>query len=117
LSTPGTPWMARKIFEPEHDAFRDSVRRFMEKEALPYQAEWEAAGEAGRDDWLKAAECGFVGFEAPQQYGGLGINDFRYNAILNEEAMSLGVSADPTHSASCSSRRGCRDSLAVANST
>ena len=90
----GTAWMARDIFESEHDAFRKSVRQFFEEEALPYQAEWEAVGETDRGYWVKAAERGFVGFEAPEQYGGLGLDDFRFNAILNEEAMAVGVSGD-----------------------
>ena len=90
----GTAWMARDIFDPEHDAFRKSVRQFFEEEALPHQAEWEAAGETDRAYWVRAAERGFVGFEAPEQYGGLGLDDFRFNAILNEEAMAVGVSGD-----------------------
>jgi acyl-CoA dehydrogenase len=90
----GAAWMSRDIFEPEHDAFRKSVRQFLEEEARPHQAEWEAAGETDRGYWVKAAERGFVGFEAPERYGGLGLDDFRFNAILNEEAMEVGVSGD-----------------------
>jgi len=90
----GAAWMGRDIFEPEHDAFRKSVRKFFEDEALPHQAEWEAAGETDRTYWMKAAERGFVGFEAPERFGGLGLDDFRFNAILNEEAMEVGVSGD-----------------------
>jgi alkylation response protein AidB-like acyl-CoA dehydrogenase len=86
--------MGRDIFDAEHDAFRKSVRKFFEEEALPHQAEWEAAGETDRAYWVKAAERGFVGFEAPERFGGLGLDDFRFNAILNEEAMEVGVSGD-----------------------
>jgi alkylation response protein AidB-like acyl-CoA dehydrogenase len=94
MSGTGTSWMGREIFAPEHDAFRKSVRRFFEEEALPCQEEWERAGETDRGYWVKAAERGFVGFEAPEKYGGLGLSDFRFNAILSEEAMYLGVSSD-----------------------
>ena len=90
----GAAWMGRDIFDVEHDAFRKSVRKFFEEEALPHQAAWEAAGETDRSYWVKAAERGFVGFEAPERYGGLGLDDFRFNAILNEEAMEVGVSGD-----------------------
>jgi alkylation response protein AidB-like acyl-CoA dehydrogenase len=90
----GTEWMGRAIFEPEHDAFRESVRRFFAKEAVPYREAWEQAGQPDRAFWTKAAEHGFVGFEAPVELGGLGIHDFRFNAILNEEAMYAGVSSD-----------------------
>jgi alkylation response protein AidB-like acyl-CoA dehydrogenase len=86
--------MRRSIFEPEHDVFRESVRRFLEAEALPYQEEWEAQGQTARSFWEKAAGHGFVGFEAPERHGGLGLEDFRFNAILSEEAMYVGVSSD-----------------------
>jgi len=87
-------WMPRRIFAPEHDDFREAVRRFFEAEALPYQQEWEDAGQPDPAFWRKAADQGFVGFQAPEEYGGLGIDDFRFNAILNEEAMYVGVSGD-----------------------
>jgi len=77
--------MRRTIFEPEHDHFRESVRTFIAKEAVPYTEEWERAGMVDRSFWRKAAESGFVGFEAPEEYGGLGLVDFRFNAILDEE--------------------------------
>jgi alkylation response protein AidB-like acyl-CoA dehydrogenase len=86
--------MRRTIFEAEHDVFRESVRRFLEAEALPYQEEWEAQGQTARSFWEKAADHGFVGFEAPECHGGLGLEDFRFNAILSEEAMYVGVSSD-----------------------
>jgi acyl-CoA dehydrogenase len=75
----------RTIFEPEHDHFRESVRQFVAEEAVPHTEEWEAAGMVDRSFWRKAAEAGFVGFEAPEEYGGLGLVDFRFNAILDEE--------------------------------
>jgi len=90
----GTDWMGRRIFDAEHDVFRESVRRFLEAEALPHQEEWESKGEPDRSFWEKAASHGFVGFEAPERYGGLAIEDFRFNAILSEEAMYVGVSSD-----------------------
>jgi acyl-CoA dehydrogenase len=77
--------MRRTIFEPEHDDFRESVRSFVAKEAVPYTEQWEEAGMVDRSFWRKAAESGFVGFEAPEEYGGLGLVDFRFNAILDEE--------------------------------
>ena len=89
-----TTSVERTIFDADHDAFRQSVRGFLEKEAVPYVGEWEAAGMPDPAFWVKAAAQGFVGFEAPEQYGGVGVSDFRFNAILNEEAMYLGVSGD-----------------------
>ena len=86
--------MQRTIFEDEHDAFRDSVQGFLEKEALPHTDEWEAGGMVDRGFWRKAAEHGFVGFEAPEDCGGLGISDFRFNAVINEEIAYAGVVGD-----------------------
>jgi len=84
--------MRRTIFEPEHEHFRESVRSFLSREAVPHTEEWEAAGMVDRSFWRKAAEAGFVGFEAPEEYGGLGLVDFRFNAILDEEmAYALAV--------------------------
>jgi alkylation response protein AidB-like acyl-CoA dehydrogenase len=86
--------MQRTIFEDEHDAFRDSVKGFLKKEALPHTDEWEAGGMVDRGFWRKAAEHGFVGFEAPEDCGGLGISDFRFNAVINEEIAYAGVVGD-----------------------
>jgi alkylation response protein AidB-like acyl-CoA dehydrogenase len=84
--------MERKIFGPEHDAFRETARRFFEKECAPHTLEWERDGIASRDAWLRAGELGLLGWEAPERFGGLGIKDFRYNAILTEEQHAAGVS-------------------------
>src|SRR4051794_29216739 len=86
--------MQRNIFEDEHAAFRDSVRTFLRREAGPRTATRGAAGTVGRSFWKKAAEAGFVGFEAPERWGGLGISDFRFNAILNEEVEYAEVAGD-----------------------
>jgi acyl-CoA dehydrogenase len=84
----------RTIFEDEHAAFRDSARTFFEREAVPHTQAWETAGLVDRGFWTKAAESGFVGFEAPEEYGGLGLADFRFNVILNEEVAYAGAVGD-----------------------
>jgi acyl-CoA dehydrogenase len=84
----------RTIFEAEHDHFRESVRGFLRKEAVPKTEEWEAAGVIDRGFWRKAAEQGFVAFSAPEEHGGLGIDDFRFNAILDEECAYTGAVTD-----------------------
>ena len=86
--------MRRTIFEAEHDDFRESVRGFLRKEAVPKTEEWEAAGVIDRGFWRKAAEQGFVAFSAPEEHGGLGIDDFRFNAILDEECAYTGAVTD-----------------------
>jgi acyl-CoA dehydrogenase len=86
--------MRREIFGPEHDAFRASARAFLEKEAIPNIEDWEAAGMVDRSFWTKAAAQGFVGFEAPDEYGGADVKDFRFNAILDEEVAYAGAVGD-----------------------
>lgn len=81
----------RTVFEPEHELFRASVRKFLEVEAVPFHAEWEKQGQVDRDLWRKAGELGFLSPTAPEQYGGVEV-DFRYNAIIDEEIARLGLS-------------------------
>ena len=77
--------MRRTIFEPEHDQFRQTARAFFDKECAPHSEVWERDGQVSRQAWLRAGEQGLLGWELPEEYGGLGIKDFRYNAILTEE--------------------------------
>jgi alkylation response protein AidB-like acyl-CoA dehydrogenase len=81
----------RKIFTPEHDLFRATARTFFEKECVPNAEEWESAGVSNREIWKKAGAAGLLGWEVPEQYGGSGIKDFRYNAILAEEMVASGA--------------------------
>lgn len=81
----------RTIFDEEHQMFRDTFRRFVENEIAPHHEEWEKAGAVPRELWLKAGELGFLGFNVPEEYGGLGVNDFRYNAIISEELVRVGA--------------------------
>ena len=84
--------MRRRIFDEDHELFRETVRAFCEKECLPHVDEWRESGYAGREVWLKAGEAGLLGWEVPEEFGGSGISDFRYNAILAEEMVTSGAS-------------------------
>src|SRR3954451_20464148 len=86
--------MRRTIFEEQHDDFRDSVRGFLLREAAPMTAEWEAAGIVDRAFWKRAAAQGLVAFEAPEELGGAGIGDFRFNAVIDEEVVATGSVGD-----------------------
>ncbi len=77
--------MQRDLFEPEHDMFRESVRRFLEKEVVPRQEEFERQGVMDRGIYAKAGAAGFLGMEVPEEYGGGGVRDFRYNTVIIEE--------------------------------
>lgn len=83
--------MKREIFESEHDEFRATARAFYDKECAPHTEEWERNGITDRSVWLKAGETGLLGWEAPEEFGGQGITDFRFNAIMNEEFHASGT--------------------------
>ena len=83
--------MRRTLFEPEHEQFRLTARTFFEKECVPHTAAWERAGVVDRAAWLRAGEQGLLGWEVPEEYGGLGIRDFRYNVVVTEELTGTGT--------------------------
>ena len=84
--------MQRGIFEADHDAFRETVRTFCEKEIAPHHDQWEKDGIVPRELWEKAGALGLLGFMMPEEYGGGGMNDFRFNAVLDEEIIRIGAS-------------------------
>ncbi len=83
--------MQRDIFEPEHDDFRATARSFYETVCVPHNEEWEARGYVDREAWLEAGKLGLIGWELPEQFGGAGIKDFRFNAIMTEEFHATGA--------------------------
>ncbi len=80
---------ARTAYTEDHEAFRDTVRRFMQEEIAPNAAEWAEAGIVPKSIWPKAGELGLLCPTVPEEYGGLGL-DFGYNAIVNEEGSYTG---------------------------
>lgn len=83
--------MRREIFEPEHDEFRATARSFYETVCVPHTDEWEQRGYVDREAWLEAGKLGLIGWELPERYGGAGIKDFRFNAIMTEEFHATGA--------------------------
>lgn len=84
--------LPRPIFDDSHDEFRDVVRRFVEREVTPHLEAWAAAGRVDRSLFQKAAETGLIGINTPEQFGGGGVEDFRFNAIVIEEFARAGAS-------------------------
>ena len=80
----------RTLFSPDHELFRESVRTFLEKEAVPFHAQWEKQGYIDRDLWRKAGEAGMLCSHLPDTYGGLDA-DFLYSAVVIEEIGRLGL--------------------------
>ncbi len=81
----------RDIFEAEHEDFRKTVRSFFEKEVTPHHEEWEKDGVVPRELWTKAGEAGLLCFDVPEEFGGPGIDDFRFNQIVSEEQARAGA--------------------------
>jgi alkylation response protein AidB-like acyl-CoA dehydrogenase len=82
--------MRRTIFEEEHELFRASVRQFVEKEIVPNVERWEHDGLVDRELFTTAGASGFLGMDAPEELGGGGVHDYRYNAVLGEEVLRAG---------------------------
>ena len=74
----------RTLYDSDHEMFRDSLRKFIDVEAMPHHEQWEKDGMVSDEIWLKAGEQGFLCPMIPEEHGGLG-TDFRYNCIVNEE--------------------------------
>jgi alkylation response protein AidB-like acyl-CoA dehydrogenase len=83
--------MRRRLFEAEHEAFRESVRAFVSKEVTPHLQAWDAEGIVPRSLFTTAGAAGFLGMAIPEEFGGGGVSDFRFNAVLGEEVMSAGA--------------------------
>jgi alkylation response protein AidB-like acyl-CoA dehydrogenase len=79
------------IYEEDHDLFRDSFRSFVQNEVAPRTEEFEQAGIMDRQVYVEAGKHGFIGMAIPEQYGGGGSNDFRFNAVLGEEIAYAGL--------------------------
>lgn len=83
--------MQRHLYEPIHEAFRDVARKFIEKEIVPHHEEWEDAGKVSKDMFRRAGDQGLLCMAAPEEFGGTGVDDFRFNCVLNEEIQRAGV--------------------------
>ncbi|MEK9754635.1 MAG: acyl-CoA dehydrogenase family protein, partial [Rhodospirillaceae bacterium] len=88
--------ISRTIFDEEHELFRQSVKRFIDKEIAPNHATWEKEGQVSREVWHAAGEQGFLGCSVPEEYGGPGA-DFLYTTIVLEELASSGYTGPGFH--------------------
>ena len=82
--------MSRRHFNEEHNMFRESFRKFLQKEVVPHQEEWRRNGIVSRDVWLTAGENGYLLPWADENLGGAGLDDFRYSQIELEELGYIG---------------------------
>lgn len=85
--------MRRTLWETEHDDFRATVRRFVEKEIVPYADQWSQAGILPRELFTAAGAAGLLSTAVPEEYGGGGAPDFRFTLVLGEELARVGAAA------------------------
>ena len=78
----------RTLFDEDHAAFRDTVRRFVGQEVAPHHARWEEQTHVDRDIWTKAGAAGFLCATMPEEYGGVGV-DKRFSVIVMEECARI----------------------------
>ena len=77
--------MKREIYDEDHEAFRSSVREFLERSVIPNVEQHAVDKAIPREFWLEAGKQGFLGLEIPEEYGGVGAGDYRFNAVMGEE--------------------------------
>jgi long-chain-acyl-CoA dehydrogenase len=83
----------RRIYEAEHEALRETTRQYIEREIAPNAEQWEAERLVDRSAYVAAGKYGLIGFNMPEEFGGGGSEDFRFNAVINEELSKWGTVA------------------------
>ncbi|MCW2781283.1 MAG: acyl-CoA dehydrogenase [Marmoricola sp.] len=83
--------MKRAIYEADHEAFRESVAAFLDRQVKPHLEAYQEAHALPREFWTDAGKQGFLGLEIPEQYGGVEANDYRFNAVLTEELAKVNM--------------------------
>ena len=78
--------MRREIYTADHEEFRKLVREFVAKEVVPNYASWEQSGRLPREIFEQLGSLGLLGMAIPEEYGGTGLDDYRYNVVLQEES-------------------------------
>jgi alkylation response protein AidB-like acyl-CoA dehydrogenase len=81
----------RTLYESDHEDFREAFRAFVGKEIVPHEAQWERDGAVARELFTTAGANGFLGIDAPEEFGGGGVKDFRFNAVISEELLRVGA--------------------------
>jgi long-chain-acyl-CoA dehydrogenase len=87
--------MKRSIYDEDHEAFRESVREFLDRSVRPHLADYQEAHALPREFWTEAGKQGLLGLEVPEEYGGQresGAGDYRFNAVLTEELAKVNMS-------------------------
>ena len=91
MSAIDTPTSRRRIFDDEHEDFRQSVRRWLTNEVAPHFDDWERDGIVPREVFAAAGSNGFIATQVAEEFGGAGVDDFRFNVVLSEECFRLSL--------------------------
>jgi len=81
----------RTIYDEDHEAFRASVKEFLDRQVVPHLEEYAEAHALSREFWIEAGKQGLLGLEVPEQYGGSEAGDYRFNAVLTEELAKVNM--------------------------
>jgi alkylation response protein AidB-like acyl-CoA dehydrogenase len=96
----------RTLFDQDHEDFRSVVREFMNREVVPHQAAWDEAHLIDRGVYQAAGKQGIIGIAIPEQWGGGGLDDYRYRCVVMEEMAKVGA-------ASLASGVGLQDDIVI----
>ncbi|MDQ4112387.1 MAG: acyl-CoA dehydrogenase family protein [Actinomycetota bacterium] len=88
--------MDRTLYTEDHESYRETVREFLTREVVPYKDQWDDDRWIPREVLRSAAEAGLYALQVPEEYGGSGVDDYRYRLVVGEEvgrvnAISLGL--------------------------
>jgi alkylation response protein AidB-like acyl-CoA dehydrogenase len=81
------------FYDDDHETFRATVRRFVKREVVPRLDDWDRAGIVARRFFRAAGDAGLLAMAAPEQFGGAGVEDFRFNLVIGEEFAAIGANA------------------------
>jgi alkylation response protein AidB-like acyl-CoA dehydrogenase len=96
----------RDFYEPDHEAFREVVQAFIKREVTPNEQRWEEERSVDRQAWLAAGKQSLIGMLIPEEYGGVGTEDYRYRCVIMDEFARVGAT-------SLSSGFGLQDDIAI----
>jgi alkylation response protein AidB-like acyl-CoA dehydrogenase len=84
---------ADTFYDDDHEAFRSTVQKFVAREVVPHLDEWETAGIVDREFFRRAGDAGLLAMAVPEEFGGGGVDDFRFNLVVAEEFAAVGAHA------------------------
>jgi len=96
----------RDFYQPDHEAFREVVQAYVKREVAPNEQRWEEERNVDRQAWLAAGKQSLIGMLVPEEFGGVGTDDFRYRCVVMEEFARIGAT-------SLSSGFGLQDDIAI----